>query len=302
MINYGREKGIQNMIRVFNFLSLTLVCGILVGCGGSEPAGQRVAIVDFEEVLKGTGLDKDISQVVQQSEAQIRGKLTEFQKQLEDQFAAKRKEFGETPTPEQEQELQTFFNELTAQNQRATNQTNQNLQQFQQSISQQIQEQIKGICLELAEEGKYDLIMAKSPFFLAYSDSIDLTAQVVERMNAKIAEADAKVTPEGSAIPGIPGMSQESGSPIAPPPTSVTPSMPKMPEFPAGTSAPKPAATSTESTVTEEAPMTEAPITPPVSTSTPEPSTTTTPATPPSVTPPAATTSESTPAPEKTTE
>ncbi|TWT64495.1 OmpH family outer membrane protein [Rubinisphaera italica] len=279
------------MIRVFNFLSLTLACGILAGCGGSEPAGQRVAIVDFEEVLKGTGLDKDISQVVQQSEAQIRGKLAEFQKQLEDQFAAKRKEFGETPTPEQEQELQAFFNELNAQNQRATNQTNQNLQQFQQTISQQIQEQIKGICLELAEEGKYDLIMAKSPFFLAYSDSIDLTAQVVERMNAKIAEADAEVTPEGSAIPGIPGMSQESGSPIAPPPTLTTPSMPEMPAVPAGTSTPKPAGTSTET------PTTEAPAGPPASTTSPEPATTSsTPA------PPAATSSESTPAPEATTD
>ncbi len=285
------------MIRLFNLLSFCVLSGVLAGCGSSAPSGQKAAIVDFEAVLKETGIDKDIAQVVQQSETQIRGQLETFQKQLEDQFAARRKEVGETPTPEQEQELQNYFNELNTQNQRATAQTNQKLQMFQQQISQQIQEQMKGICLELAEEGNYDIIMAKSSFILAYSESIDITAQVVERMNAKLEEANAATAPAGSAIPGIPGMSQESGSPIAPPPTSMTPSMPKMPVAPASTSTPKPAATASETIDTKEAPMTEAPATPPVSTSTPQPTTTST-----TPTPPPATTSESIPAPEKTTD
>ncbi|MCA8988054.1 MAG: OmpH family outer membrane protein [Planctomycetaceae bacterium] len=207
------------MMPLSRCLFVLLLTGIIAGCGGSGAETSTIAIVDMDTVLTMTGRDLTLQTALQERSQQIRTKLNDFQQGLEKAFADKQKSFGETPTDEQKQELQDLFNQLNLQNERAKASTEQNLRAFQQEIYQQFQSEVNAVCLELARSQGYELVLAKSPQVLAYSNTIDITDAVVEQV--KQLKTDAPVvggtqppTAGGSAIPGL---MPSTNTPIAPP-------------------------------------------------------------------------------------
>jgi len=208
------------MFRSASLLAVLFAALCLTGCGNNGAESKAVAIVDLDRVLKMTGTDLEIQNAVQERQTRIRDDLSKFQKRLEEAWTAKRDEFGEEPSEEQQGQLQQFLVRLNQESQQAQSQAQQNVTQFRQDLYQTFQEQVSPISLEVAKEQGYSIVLGQNPSILAFDTTIDITDAVVERMKQLQQESAAGLSSDGPLTGGEEGAPVESGGPI-----SITPQL-----------------------------------------------------------------------------
>jgi outer membrane protein len=157
-----------------------------------EAAQLKIGFVDPYRALEQSDEWKDQQQRVQN---ELNQDIRDYQK-LEESFRAKQQELqnmgkaaSETARKNKEKELNTLKTEIMVKRQMLEEGSNQIMQEVQMKILKKIEDTVGGI----AREEGLDLVHGMGIVFA--SAKVDLTQQVVERMNAEYAKQKARNKP-----------------------------------------------------------------------------------------------------------
>lgn len=172
-------------------LNVAVAVVALVGCGQSTtgpisaPRGG-VAVVDLDQVAQNTGKTQEIVDAVRLREAALTQKLLQVQQSFRDQIDTKKKEFGDTPSPEQTQQLARLQIEANNRLTQAKRNIQGNLQQYRQQLAAKFRLDVKPIVEAVAEaKGIGAVIPRNDGLLLSVSPGLDITKEVTEAVRAQ---------------------------------------------------------------------------------------------------------------------
>ncbi|MDA0835796.1 MAG: OmpH family outer membrane protein [Planctomycetota bacterium] len=174
-------------------IGLALLVLMCAGCG-KAPSG--VAVVDLDEVAKRLGRDLSISKTVKATQNGLNQQLNQLLVNLQEKYKQQSAEFGDDPTPEQQAQLRKLNNDMTnllAQRKR----TAQNLYlQSQRELVVRFRDEVKPVAKDVAAENGFAIVIPKDTNSLLATDpSVDITEQVIAKMQANPALATPAAQP-----------------------------------------------------------------------------------------------------------
>ena len=156
--------------------------------GAGPPKASPVSsavIVDLQDVLKRLGRDKDLDKQLDEWKKTHQQQFNELSATLEKQFADKKSSFGEKPTPEQLQELQSLRRQNAFQLNQLQRQINNDFSDFQRQLVNRFREEVKPVASAVAKKRSATLVLARDDgIVLVYENAADITDDVVQGMLA----------------------------------------------------------------------------------------------------------------------
>lgn len=165
-------------------LTGAVVC--LTGCGmpWSGPAAAKsggLAVVDLGKIAAETGKDIQLRESFQLQENNVKQQLAQAQVNANSQFQDKVKEFGETPTDDQQKELAKFRMGATNALGQLQNQAGTKLNQYMQDQIAKFRAEIKPIAMEVAAKRGLSVVVPKNEgILLAVDPGVDITEDVIK--------------------------------------------------------------------------------------------------------------------------
>ncbi len=189
---------------------LWVVCLMLVllfaGCdklpGG---AGPGTLIVDLAAVAKATGQEQSMQSRAQVAREEINSQLVKSAATLEQQIEQERETFGDSPTEEQQQQLQQTMAQAQQQYGQLQAEAQQQLQQNEINMVMEFREQIKPVAEKIAQSRNASLIVLADQSVFWLDPAIDMTGDVISALRAEGTFADAGATPAPEVPDAAPG-------------------------------------------------------------------------------------------------
>ncbi|MBM4077603.1 MAG: OmpH family outer membrane protein [Planctomycetes bacterium] len=170
----------------------------MTGCGmqfGSSSPKGGLAVVDLDKVAAETGKNLSMKDDLTTQESSVRQQLQAVAKSAEDQFKSKQEEFGESPTEEQQKELNVFRVKAVNALNNLKNQAGQALGQYRQDQVAKFRAEIKPIALEVAAKRKLSVVIPKNEgLLLAVDPGVDITEDVIKAYREKRPTAPTQPT------------------------------------------------------------------------------------------------------------
>lgn len=163
----------------------------LTGCGtqfGGPSASSRggLAVVDLDKVAAETGKNIQMKEVFQLQENSVKQQLAQAQLSANSQLETKAKEFGETPTDDQQKELAQFRYNATNVLGKLQNQAGSKLSQYRQDQIAKFRTEIKPIAQEIAAKRGLSVVIPKNDgLLLAVDPGVDITEDVIKAYREK---------------------------------------------------------------------------------------------------------------------
>ena len=146
-------------------------------------------------MAKETGLSDQLQKAITQQVNRDNQALQQGLAKLNADFEKKRQEYGDTPTEEQLNELKQLQNFIAMQKGQGEQRIKQNQYMLQQRMGATLREQVRPIAMEIAKEQGYAIVLEHSPTVLAFSEKINISQEVVIRMNEQKSSGKSKPTP-----------------------------------------------------------------------------------------------------------
>ena len=172
-------------------LMLTGAAMWLTGCGtqfGGPSASSRggLAVVDLDKVAAETGKNIQMKEVFQLQENSVKQQLAQAQLSANSQLETKAKEFGDTPTDDQQKELAQFRYNATNVLGKLQNQAGSKLSQYRQDQIAKFRTEIKPIAQEIALKRGLSVVIPKNDgLLLAVDPGVDITEDVIKAYREK---------------------------------------------------------------------------------------------------------------------
>lgn len=196
-----------------NVRSVTLIVGILLaaltGCNRESPllpgaataakSNGGVGVVDLDSVAKQLGRDVEMKDAVEERLATLNNKLNTFKNSLNRLYDEKRTSFGDEPNEEQQKQLATMQDRMTAQLMESKRKGENDLTDLRQQLVDQFREQAKPVLREVAAARGLSIVVPKNPLLLLTIDpNVEITDEVAKRMLASQSQSKSP-TPEKAA-------------------------------------------------------------------------------------------------------
>lgn len=163
-------------------LSALLVTSV-IGCGQDAAPVGTVAIVDLDAVAKGLGEDVELRKAIAAKRRELATKLTTLQRQLDREFKEKKDKFGEEPTDEQTEELQTLRREQSAIINNAQLEAEYSITEHNQRLISRYRAKAKPAAERVAAHKGFTIVMMKNDnLLLTFDDAADITDDVVTEL------------------------------------------------------------------------------------------------------------------------
>ncbi len=181
-------------------VSLTLAAAALLVFAGTTQAQDKgaVAVVDIDAVANELGISEAVVAKLQAASQNLNQQLANAKGQLQGRMNQAEAQVGQQANDQARQQLVNFnrqlneqYDQLQAQARQAiTNTRNQEIRDF--------QEKLKPIALDVAKKKGFQVVMMKiSPPVFAFTEEVDITADVTAAAKA----AGIKVDPAPAAAP-----------------------------------------------------------------------------------------------------
>ena len=178
------------------------------GQGGQGLSG--VAVVDLDEVARRLGSDVAMVQAIRESQTSLSQQLQSLQTSLKQQYEQKKQEFDgrqgqakRDPATETKQ-LQALGRQITVQLNQARRNAGNQINAHRQQLIQRFREEVKPVAQRVAFERGLGVVVTKNEsVLLAFDDAHDITAAVVEKLQAQRA-ASQSAGSQGIASRGTP--------------------------------------------------------------------------------------------------
>lgn len=152
-------------------------------------SSSGVAVIDLDAVAQRVGRLDEINESVKEKESALNEKLALLQASYHNEFKAKRDEYGDEPTDEQNEELlvqQRRINNGVGQAQRKYQQE---LEFHKNALKRRFHEEVKPLALQVANRRDMNVVVLNN-FIFAAGDAVDITDAVVEHMLSNISSSN----------------------------------------------------------------------------------------------------------------
>lgn len=190
------------------YRAVALLGGLILFAGGcdtnfrwsgrantAEQAGQKlsgVAVVDLDEVARRLGSDVAMVQAIRESQTSLNQQLQSLQTSLQQQYQRKKHELdGRQVQAKRDQatetkQLEAFSRQLSVQLNQARRNANNQINAHQRQLIQRFREEVKPVAQQAAFERGLGVVVTKNEsVLLAFDDAHDITAAVVEKLQAQ---------------------------------------------------------------------------------------------------------------------
>ncbi len=199
----------------------------LAGCNGSSQTSADatpltpVGVVDLDRAASELGLAQQVADILKAEDQQLVAGLMDIKRQLQQQFDAKKKEAGDTPSSKHKEELQLM--ELQAnqilENIRMRSQAR--LQEVKASLIQQVRLKFSETIQSVAKARQMNVVLTSPNDAVIYSmASVDVTGELIEAVRASGSTIKleppappAKAPTNTGSVPATPGSSTQKKTP-----------------------------------------------------------------------------------------
>ena len=178
-----------------------------------EHPGQRlsgVAVVDLDEVARRLGSDVAMVQAIRESQTSLNQQLQSMQTSLQQQYQRTKHEIDGRQVQAKRDEatgtkqLKALGQQITVQLNQARRSANSQINAHRQQLIQRFREEVKPVARHVAFERGLGVVVTKNEsVLLAFDDAHDITAAVVEKLQAQRA-ASQSAGSQGIASRGTP--------------------------------------------------------------------------------------------------
>ncbi len=175
----------------------------LTGCDQLPGAGPDVLIVDLSTVAKATGQEEAMQQQAQTSREELNVKLSEIVRNLEQQLADERSRFGDTPTEEQQQQLQQMTMGAQQQYSQLQADAQQQAQQYEINLVLEFRERVMPFAEKIARARGAHVVMLGDQSVFWLDPAVNITEDIIAALSADgvFVEPDAEPAAEPVAKP-----------------------------------------------------------------------------------------------------
>jgi len=177
------------MPRISLFVALVAGSMMAVGCGmqpGQQSARGGLAVVDLDYVAKAIGRTQDINDALKTRQAAYEQALQKGVGDLKKQLDDKKKELGETPTPDDQATLSGMERQAANALVNARSQAQRELENYRQQKVAEFRNEIKPWAQQIASEKGLSVVIPKNEgFLLSVDPGVDITADVIKLLQTK---------------------------------------------------------------------------------------------------------------------
>jgi outer membrane protein len=150
----------------------------------------NIAVVNLENVLKNCDAMKDAQQKISKKQTSFQKEIDKKQEALEKeskQVAAKKATLSEEAFNKEQEKFSKKVDDLKE----LVNNRQDALKKSSMDVITKVNDKIKEVVEEIKEEQKLDLIIAAGSA-VYYQDNLDVSAEVLKRLNKKVSKIDVK--------------------------------------------------------------------------------------------------------------
>jgi Skp family chaperone for outer membrane proteins len=184
---------------------LGVVLAVSAGCG-LKPADQTeakaaksvggVGVVDLDMVAKRLGRDIEMSNDVQDRLTELNSKLNSLRDSLRRLYDEKKDRFGESPTEDQERELQATRERMDQQLLEQKRKSEIELANYRQALVDQFREQAKPVLRDVAAGRGLSIVIPKNNgLLLSIDPAVEITDEVATKMPSSTKAEASEASP-----------------------------------------------------------------------------------------------------------
>ena len=180
-----------------------IVVAVLFVWFSSKSNKNSVAIIRINDIVKETGWDVQIGDVVSKKRAADEKDIMRQQQLLKADIDAKRERYGENTTPEQLETLRAMEQQMQAITMQLRRRSQEGLQKMQMQQMRDFEVELRPIILKLSAELDFTVVLQSTWSNVFYADpATDITDAVVEELKKQ--SMGMPLDPTVDAIPGNP--------------------------------------------------------------------------------------------------
>jgi Skp family chaperone for outer membrane proteins len=177
-----------SMIVLSGLLTLSAGCGLKTADQTEAKVAKSVGgvgVVDLDMVAKRLGRDIEMNSDVQERLTSLNNKLNTLRDSLRRLYDEKKDRFGETPTEEQEKELQATRDRMDQQLLELKRKSEIELANYRQALVDQFREQAKPVLRDVAAARGLSIVIPKNNgLLLSIDPAVEITDEVATKMPA----------------------------------------------------------------------------------------------------------------------
>lgn len=170
---------------------------LISGCDRIPGAGPDTLIVDLAAVAKATGQEQSMQTQAQTAREDLNAELLESAGNLEQQIEQERARAGDSPTQEQELQLQQMALQAQQQYGQLQAEAQQKMQQFETNLVLEFREQVKPFAEKIARSRGSSVVLMADQVVFWLDPAIDITGEVIDALRAEdvFSRSDSDQTP-----------------------------------------------------------------------------------------------------------
>ena len=167
-------------------LAACMAAALLVaGCDQLTGNGPGTIIVDLGAIAKATGQEQMMQNQAQMAREELNAQLVESAANLEQQIEEQRVSFGDSPTQEQQQQLQQLTVQAQQQYGQLQAQAQQEMQQHEINLVKEFREQVKPFAEKIARSRKASVVLLTGQAVFWLDPAVDITGEVIAALRAE---------------------------------------------------------------------------------------------------------------------
>jgi len=182
------------VVQVFASLMMLFV---LSGCL-DKSSSKNVAVLDVEVIIKATKQDEIFQTQIKQADTDLSNQLKSMAAELEKQLADIKNEIGDKPSEEDLAKYQQKVQQSNIGLRQKQELARSKLQQYKNAIVVEWRKKIQPTVQLVAQENGADVVMISSPSIMWFSDSVDITDEVLAKLRKQ--SNDAPLNDEVSSV------------------------------------------------------------------------------------------------------
>lgn len=171
--------------------ALLLAFGLLVATPAAHAAAPMIAIIDVDKILSESKAAKSLQKQIQTKKESFQKEFSQKESELkknETELLAQREKL----TAEEFGKNRKAFEEKILETRKLFQKRHSSLEGGQKAAMAELLNNIAQLTSEVADEKKYDIVLTRDSV-VVFDKTLDITAEVLKKLDAKISEVQLKV-------------------------------------------------------------------------------------------------------------
>ena len=196
------------------FGAVIVVAVIFVWLSSKRSGRGEIAILNMEDVARQVGWDVESEKVFNREKAVMQADIARQRELLQADIDSKREQYGDSPTPEQQENLRAMEQQMQAQSKQLARRAQESLQRVRGGQVRQFRGEVGPVIMKLAAKRNFKVVLDPTLSNVFFFDrSVDITDAVVAEL--RLQSQDTTSNDLGGTTPDTP-LVAPGGNSVAP--------------------------------------------------------------------------------------